>query len=192
MEIYDGVKFETVFAHKRPPVAAASDELVAWVHRFVASGLASAGEDASGNLSLRLGDGFLITPTHVPMSSLESDDLVHVLEAGERVTVIGTREPSSEVRLHAALYDARPDIHAIFHGHEDSIVARGASLGVATTAREVSYGSPELAELAVEVGKAHDVFVLHSHGFVALGRTADEAGAAALGALHAVREGSGS
>ena len=48
--------------------------------RFVEEGLASDDEDASGNLSVRLDQGFLVTPTHVPLAALDAEQLVHVLE----------------------------------------------------------------------------------------------------------------
>lgn len=186
METYEGVKFETVYVDRRPPVATHALDLVGWAHRFDEAGLAG-GSGVAGNLSLRQDQGFLITPTNLSIRQLGPEDLVHVLEAAEKVLVVGTREPSSETRLHAALYAARPDVGAVFHGHHARIVEEGPKRGVATTPREVPYGSPELALLAAEVGREADVFVLHSHGFVAMGRDADEAGEAALALLESVR-----
>ncbi len=191
METYEGVRFETRFVRREAPVSARASELLAWCRRFVEEGLASGGEDASGNLSVRLDQGFLITPTHVPLSTLKTEQLVHVIEAdldANFLLVEGALEPSSESFLHAALYDAHPDVDAVFHGHSSALVRHGARAGIATTPREAPYGTAELAELAVEASRKAPVFVLAGHGFVALGRSADEAGRRALGARDRVRE----
>ena len=59
METYEGVKFETVFVDRRPPVATHALDLVHWARRFVAAGLAG-GDGAAGNLSIRQDQGFLL------------------------------------------------------------------------------------------------------------------------------------
>ncbi len=189
MEIYDGVRFETERVLPRPPRVPEAAGLVSWCLRFVETGLASAGADASGNLSVRLERGFLVTPTHVPMDQIGEDDLVHVLEADEtrnRVRAAGSREPSSESLLHAALYAARPEVRAVFHGHHERVLAQGREAGLPSTPREAPYGTPEIAALAVEVARGADVFLLRGHGFVAVGPTMDLAGARALDALRRV------
>ncbi|HYF06062.1 MAG TPA: class II aldolase/adducin family protein, partial [Acetobacteraceae bacterium] len=69
----------------------------------------------SGNLSVRDGDGFLITPSALPYAELAEGDLVRLAPDG---TVLeGQRRPSSEWRLHAAIHAARPDARAIVHTH---------------------------------------------------------------------------
>ena len=187
MEIYDGVKFETRFASAESPVSALAAPLVAWCRRFAESGLASSDEDASGNLSVRLGQGFLVTPTHVPLSAVSEGQLVHVLGVQEAVVqVVGCLEPSSETLLHAALYRARPDVEAVFHGHAEALVGRGAAAGFAATPHEVPYGTPALARLAAEAAVNAEVVILAGHGFVALGTSMDEAGARAEEALARV------
>lgn len=189
METYEGVKFETRFVRRRAPVSARASDLLAWCRRFVEEGLASQDQEASGNLSVRLDQGFLVTPTHVPFSELRSEQLVHVLEVdleANFVLAIGTVEPSSESFLHAALYAAHPDVGAVFHGHSAAIVKHGAAVGLAATPREVPYGTAELAVLAVEASREAKVFVLAGHGFVAMGATADEAGQHALNARDRV------
>lgn len=189
MEIYDGVKFETRFVRHKAPVAAQASALLAWCRRFVEEGLASDDEDASGNLSVRLDQGFLVTPTHVPLARLDAEQLVHVLEVDTESNAIlaaGTLEPSSESFLHAALYRAHPTVAAIFHGHSTALVAHGPAAGLAVTAREAPYGTAELAALAVEASREAPVFVLAGHGFVAMGATPDEAGQRALAARDRV------
>lgn len=69
----------------------------------------------SGNVSRRLGDGMLITPSGMAYETLSRDDIVLVGASGE--TRNGERRPSSEWRFHLAAYAARPDIGGVVHTH---------------------------------------------------------------------------
>lgn len=79
----------------------------------------------SGNLSLRAGGTMLITPTSVRYESLEPDDIVTVTLDGEIAE--GRHAPSSEWRMHAALFARRPDIRAIVHTHSPFATAFAAA-----------------------------------------------------------------
>ena len=68
----------------------------------------------SGNVSVRSGDGFLITPTGMPYASLSADDIPLMALDG---THQGSRKPSSEWRFHRDLYAARPEVGAVLHAH---------------------------------------------------------------------------
>ncbi len=68
----------------------------------------------AGNVSVRVEDGLLVTPSGVPYDALAPGDIAGVRRDG---TVHGARTPSSEWRMHRAIYDARPDIGAIVHAH---------------------------------------------------------------------------
>ncbi len=86
-------------------------------------------QNSSGNLSVRVGGGVLVTPSGIPAAEIEPADLV-LLDADGHVAVDGQRTPTSEWRLHAAVYGRRPDVGAIVHTH--SIEATAAStVGVA-------------------------------------------------------------
>lgn len=69
---------------------------------------------STGNLSLRWGDGMLITPTGMGADDLRAQDLVWL---GHDDTLIGPWKPSSEWHFHRAIYLARPDLQAIVHTH---------------------------------------------------------------------------
>jgi len=72
----------------------------------------------SGNLSVRSGDGMLITPSGIPYEELSTEDIVHVGPIVEtRPDFDGARKPSSEWRIHRDVYLARPDVQAILHAH---------------------------------------------------------------------------
>ena len=68
----------------------------------------------SGNLSVRVEDGMLITPSGMAYAGLEPDDIVYVDPDG---APHGGRQPSSEWRIHHDIYAARPDAGAILHAH---------------------------------------------------------------------------
>ncbi len=69
---------------------------------------------SAGNLSLRLADGFLITPSGMDYAHCTPDDMVPMDLAGR---AHGTRRPSSEWRFHRDLYRARPEVGAVLHAH---------------------------------------------------------------------------
>jgi L-fuculose-phosphate aldolase len=68
----------------------------------------------SGNLSVREGEGMLITPSGVPYGELAPGDLVAVDADGSSR---GALKPSSEWRFHQAIYAARPEAGAVVHCH---------------------------------------------------------------------------
>lgn len=186
MERYRGVLFETRVVDPRPPDEDVGADLLRWCRVFARTGFSPPGESAVGNLSVRLLQGFLVTPTHVPFLDLVPEDLVHVLAVdpdGKQVSVRGRHAPTSEAFLHAAIYARRAEVGAVFHGHCDALLRVGDRLGIPSTGRAVAYGTPELARLAADVAARADLFLLARHGFVALGATADEAGERALAIL---------
>jgi len=76
-----------------------------------ASGL---NQGASGNLSARYEDGFLITPSGMDYAGLSADDIVWMNFDGKAQ---GKRKPSSEWRFHAAIYEHRAEANAVLHAH---------------------------------------------------------------------------
>lgn len=74
-----------------------------------------------GNVSCRRGDALLITPTQLPYEQLRAEDLVVLDRNGE--IVAGRHRPSSELRLHVAIYRAIPDARAIVHTHSTHALA---------------------------------------------------------------------
>jgi L-fuculose-phosphate aldolase len=69
-----------------------------------------------GNLSARLGgDRFLITPTGVNKGDLAPEDLL-LVDAQGRV-LAGARKPTSEMKMHLAIYRLRPEVGAVVHAH---------------------------------------------------------------------------
>ena len=75
-----------------------------------------------GNLSARLEDGtFLITPTGICKGDMAEADLL-VIDA-QGAVVRGTKKVTSEVKMHLAVYESRPDIDAVVHAHPQKATA---------------------------------------------------------------------
>ena len=71
-----------------------------------------------GNLSVRIADlsVFAITPSNYDYLKMLPDDIC-VLDF-KLNSLEGTRKPSVESGMHAAIYKARPDVNAIVHTHQ--------------------------------------------------------------------------
>jgi L-fuculose-phosphate aldolase len=142
----------------------------------------------SGNLSIRVPRGFLITPSGLPFETLDPKDAVLLDSRGRHG---GDRlRASSEYPLHAAIYSDRPEASAIVHLHspyataiaclrEDIpafhyMVARAGGDSI-RCARYETYGTEELALAAVEALDDRTACLLANHGQVAIGSSIREA-----------------
>lgn len=138
----------------------------------------------SGNLSCRTPRGCLITPSGLAYAETAPDDLVEV--AADGTVLAGTRRPSSEWRLHAAIYAARPEVRAVVHTHSPHATALACArqpippfhymiaLAGGTNIRCAAYatfGSAALAAASVEALSGRRAALLANHGVVALGAT---------------------
>ena len=136
----------------------------------------------SGNVSARLSEGFLVTPSGLPYAKTTPADLLHLTLDG--TVLAGERKPSSEWPFHAAIYRARPDAKAIVHTHSPRATALsctrrgipafhymialcgGADIRCADYA---TFGTPELAENTVKALEGRKAVLLANHGVIALG-----------------------
>lgn len=94
-----------------PGEQALRDEICRWGESMFARGLTSG---SSGNLSARLVDGFLVTPTNSCLGFLQPSRLTKLDLSG--VPVSGD-PPTKEIPLHMAFYEARPQAAGIVHLH---------------------------------------------------------------------------
>lgn len=73
-----------------------------------------AGQD--GNVSVRIADDrILVTPAGLSKVDVRTDDVVELSLSGE--VLRGRHAPSSEVQVHLAIYNGRPDVGAVVHAH---------------------------------------------------------------------------
>lgn len=74
----------------------------------------------AGNISVRLDDGFLITPTDACLGLLEPERLARVDLDGEQTS----GDPASKtLMLHRRIYAAESNAHCIIHTHSTNLVA---------------------------------------------------------------------
>jgi ribulose-5-phosphate 4-epimerase/fuculose-1-phosphate aldolase len=74
----------------------------------------------AGNISARLPDGWLITPTDACLGTLDPARSAKVSTAGEWVS---GDKPSKTLALHRGIYDRNADAHAVVHTHSTHLVA---------------------------------------------------------------------
>lgn len=91
--------------------AAQREALCKLGHTLYARGLATG---SSGNLSVRLDDGWLLTPTNSCLGELDPARIAKLDAQGRHIS---GDPPSKEAFLHRAMYEARPQAGAIIHLH---------------------------------------------------------------------------
>jgi ribulose-5-phosphate 4-epimerase/fuculose-1-phosphate aldolase len=134
----------------------------------------------AGNVSAREGDRVHITPSGLPYPDMSDPDVVTLALDG--AVLAGDREPSSERRVHLAVYAARPDVGAIVHTHSGYATAwssLGEPLATAVrTSQPAPPGSDEIARAAVAALDDRAAALLARHGVLGVGSTPEEALAA--------------
>jgi len=181
-EQFSAVKFKTVFTSNAPPADDRIAELKYWCRIFHDRKLARPHKLGSfGNLSFRdSGGSFIITGSGVRFGEQWVENpFVRVVSCNLDSSIVyaeGTRDPSSESLLHYSIYEARPEINAVFHGHSRLILEKAMDLGLTQTLSEEPYGSISLARSIVEVLDEKLFLVIKAHGFVSLGLTMNAAG----------------
>ncbi len=166
--------------------------------RLSASGL---NHGTAGNLSVRWGDGLLITPSSLPSERMEPEDLLAIDFHGQPLAAsIGSpeahrRSPSSEWRLHADLLRSRPDAAAVVHCHSihaTALACHGRGIPpfhymvVQAGGPDIrcagydTFGSQELSDLALGALEGRQACLLAHHGQVTVGASLTQALALAV------------
>ncbi len=136
-----------------------------------------------GNITIRLdAERILATPTGVSKGMMHPDDLIIVDRKGNKVS--GRAERTSEIAMHLAIYDMRPDVKAVVHAHppiSTGYATAGRSLSLALLPEVVvglgciplaSYGlpgTPALTEPMLPLIPKHDALLMANHGAVCYG-----------------------
>jgi L-fuculose-phosphate aldolase len=152
-------------------------------------------QGTSGNLSLRLGQGMLITPSAIPYDLIEPEMIALMPFDGAYGAWDGPRRPSSEWRFHLDIMRARPQTGAIVHTHAPYATALAmarreipachymiAKFGGAPIrcAPYALFGTAELSAVALAALEGRTACLLANHGLIATGATLDDAMAAAV------------
>ena len=149
---------------------------------------------SSGNISVRVEDGWLMTPTNASLGDLDPATLSKL--DGQGRLVIGNKE-TKESFLHLAVYDVRASAGAIVHLHSTHSVAVSCLADVnpadvlppitayyvmkSGTLPLIPYyrpGDKKLAEAVRAVAHKHHAVLLANHGPVVAGSSLSAAGSA--------------
>jgi L-fuculose-phosphate aldolase len=142
-----------------------------------------------GNHSYRIAENrILCTPTGISKGQLKPEDLCTVDLEGRQIA--GSRKRTSEINLHLAIYNSRPDVRAVIHSHPPHATAFAVAgvelptcvhpeaevfLGPVKMARYVTPGDKRLGESILPFVKDSNTILLQSHGVVTFDATLENA-----------------
>lgn len=141
----------------------------------------------SGNVSVRDGDGFLVTPSGITVEDMTPNSMVRMQMDGWHEV---NKTPSSEWRFHRDILLNRPEINAVIHTH--SMFATTLStlrLDVPAFHYMIAlcggdsircspyalFGSQQLSDYAVKALIDRKACLLANHGMIAIGETLEKA-----------------
>jgi len=148
-------------------------------------GLVEAGE---GNVSIRNGrkEGFFITPSFNQYDTLVKDEVVHMNFEGEALS--SGKLPSTEAKMHTAIYKARKKVGAVIHTHstyatllsivrkgipiimEEQVIFLGGSIDVSQFGKA---HTDEIGEAALNSLGIKNAALLANHGVIVCGKNID-------------------
>ena len=146
---------------------------------------------SSGNISVRLDDGWLMTPTGSSMGNLDPNEISKLDFDGN---LISGKSPTKESFLHIAMYDERPNSGAVVHLHSTHSVAVSCladidkknvlppitayyvmKIGKLPLVPYFPPGDINLARAVKEMASNHHAVLLDNHGPVVAGKTLEDA-----------------
>lgn len=146
----------------------------------------------AGNASVREGEGFLVTPSGMPVEQMTAESLVSMDFSGAHQ---GEHPPSSEWRFHRDILQTRQDAGAVIHTHSMFATTLAClrrevpsfhymiALTGGESIRCASYalfGTQALSDAALIALEGRNACLLANHGMIALGRDLPHALAVAL------------
>jgi len=141
----------------------------------------------SGNVSIRIKDGFLVTASGIPYEFMKP---AHVVAMDFEGNHDGRYLPSSEWRMHRDIYRARPEAAAVVHVHSTYATALSClrrdipafhymvSVAGGTSIRCADYaefGTGDLSEAMLRAIAGRSACLLANHGQIAFGPDLDKA-----------------
>lgn len=144
-------------------------------------------QGTAGNVSVRYGDGMLITPTGIPYEKLTEQSIVFVDAEGRHEE---GKLPSSEWRFHQVVYQTRADANAVVHNHAVNCTAvsilnrpipaihymiAAAGGNSIPCAPYATFGTRKLSEYVAEAIKDRKATLLQHHGLIACEENLDKA-----------------
>lgn len=166
-----------------------AQQMVKVSQQLVTNGL---NKGMSGNISCRIDEGFLITPSAVLPEYLSIDSMVNMQFDG---SFEANKKPSSEWRFHRDILQSRPEVNAVIHTHSMFATTMAclhqdipafhymiAMMGGDSVrcAPYALFGSQALSDSAVDALTGRKACLLAHHGMIAIGANLAEALAIAI------------
>lgn len=144
-------------------------------------------QGTSGNISARVEEGLLITPSGVPYDEMKPSDIVPMRLDGSHD---GKLKPSSEWQFHTSIMRERPGVGAVVHTHSMFATTLGccgleipavhymiAAAGGSSIpcVPYITYGTQELADAAAKALGDRNACLLANHGMIVVGPTLKKA-----------------
>ncbi|MFX1384770.1 MAG: class II aldolase/adducin family protein [Promethearchaeota archaeon] len=163
------------------------NEVVRGAKAIFTKGLVEAGE---GNVSVRNGrkEEFFITPSFNQYETLKASEIVHLNFEGTAFS--SGKLPSTEAKMHIAIYKSRPKVQAVIHTHSPfatmlSIVRKGIPiimeemyifLGGSVDVSEFGEAhTTEIGDVALKALGIKNAALLANHGVIVCGKSLDHA-----------------
>ena len=142
-------------------------------------------QGTSGNISVRVGERMLITPSGVPYSAMRPE-MIQAVPLDRAPEVEGPLRPSTEWQFHQALLQRRPEMSAVVHAHPAYATALAVQrrsipachyMVAVFGGSEVPladydlFGSVGLADKVVAAMSGHSGCLMANHGAIVLGET---------------------
>jgi L-fuculose-phosphate aldolase len=163
-----------------------SRKIAQYSHRMYEKGWVA---NHDGNISMRVEQNLiLLTPTAVSKIDVEAESILGVNLAGEKI--FGSKNAFSEINLHLAAYQARPDMMAVVHAHPPYATAYSicrlplnevtmpefvVSLGREIPVTQYALPGPAAAQaVSTKIGSSN-ALILAGNGVLTVGRDLEEA-----------------
>jgi len=150
-------------------------------------------QGTAGNLSVRIDDHLIITPSGMAYEAMQPDDLVSIDIASAKV--IGSGRPSSEWRFHRDIMASRADINVVLHAHPVFSTALACQhreippfhyMVAAAGGKRIRcadyalFGTQQLSDYVLQALDGNKACLMANHGIIALGKNLKSALALAV------------
>lgn len=163
------------------------EKIIALARSMNATGL---NQGTSGNISARVADRMLITPSGVPYDDMTANDIASMAIDSDLYEWQGPYKPSSEWHFHRAILQNKQSAGAVVHTHSSYATALSiarveipachymiAAFGGETVrcADYATFGTPQLSEVILAAMKDRTACLMANHGMVVTGADLDSA-----------------
>ncbi len=143
-----------------------------------------------GNLSARLGDYFLCTPTGISKGFMKPEQVCLVDADGNQVAGNGKWKRTSEILSHLGIYKTVPAAAAVVHAHPIHATAFAMAgieppqclipevevfVGTIPVADYKTPGSPQMSEILGKLAPQHQSILMGNHGVICWGTSVEDA-----------------